>query len=281
MLGSLFFKFAIFFYVLASAGFIVFTIKQEKKFFNTGFFLLILAFLFHTAFLIYGYCVLGTAPVLDFRSSLSFFSWCIVLVYMIFFLRFRLRILGAFVTPFSTFLVLISSMFSICFGPVKPIFKTVWLTVHVGTIFIGNALFAIAFLAAVMYLLQDYYIKNKKFNFLYERLPSLTTIDTINHYSLIYGFPFLTAGIITGAIYAQIAFGKYWQWDPKEVWSLVTWILYAILIHERLAVGWKGRKAAIMSILCFVVLSVSFIGTSLFIEGYHNIKQIERLGTIG
>jgi len=278
MLGTLFFKFAIFLYIFASAGFIVFTIKQEKKLFNIGFSLLILAFLFHTAFLVYGYCLLGTAPVLDFRSSLSFFSWCIVFVYMLFFLKFRLRILGAFVTPFSTFLILISSMFPICGGPVKPIFKTVWLTIHVVTIFIGNALFAIAFLAAVMYLLQDYYIKNKKFSFFYERLPSLTTIDTINHYSLVYGFPFLTAGIITGAIYAQIAFGKYWQWDPKEVWSLVTWILYAILIHERLAVGWKGKKAAIMSILCFMVLGISSIGTSFFVKGYHNIKNLGKIG---
>jgi len=129
-----------------------------------------------------------------------------------------------------------------------------------------------------MYLLPDYYIKNKKFSFFYERLPSLTTIDTINHYSLIYGFPFLTAGIITGAIYAQIAFGKYWQWDPKEVWSLVTWVLYAILIHERLAVGWKGKKAAIMSILCFLVLGASFVGTSFYTKGYHSIKSLRSIG---
>ncbi len=278
MFGSICFKLAIFFYIIASAGLIVYTIKQEKKLFDIAFLFLVIAFSFHTLFLIYGYCVFGTAPVLDFRSSLSFFSWTLILVYFFFFLKFRLRILGAFVTPFSTFLILISSMFSISKAPVKPIFKTIWLTLHVGTIFIGNALFATAFIVSIMYLLQEHYIKAKKLTFFYRRLPSLTTLDNINHYSLIYGFAFVTAGIITGAIYAQIAFGKYWQWDPKEVCSLITWILYAALIHEKLAVGWKGRKAAIMSIFCFLVLSLSSISTSLWTEGYHNIKNLGLLG---
>ncbi len=275
---ALFFKLTVFIYIMASAGFIVYTIKQDKHLFNIALGFLVLAFLFHSIFIAYGCYLLGTVPVLDFRSSVSFFSWSIVLVYLIFFIKFRLMILGAFVSPFCTFLMLISSLFPMTKGPVKPIFKTIWLALHVGTIFIGNALFAIAFLASIMYLLQEHCIKSKKFSFFYKRLPSLVTLDNINHYSLIYGFPFLTLGIITGAMYAQIAFGKYWQWDPKEVWSLVTWIFYAILIHERLAVGWKGRRAAIMAIVCFVILGLSFIGTSLWIGGYHNLNT---LGVIG
>lgn len=273
-MGLLWFRLSIFLYIIASAGFVVYTIKQEKRIFNVALYFLMGGFLCHTVFLIWGYYVLGTAPVLDFSSAISFFSWTLIMVYFIFFVKFRLMILGAFVIPFSTFLMLISSMFPIVSGPVKPVFKTVWLTLHVGTIFIGNALLAIAFLSAIMYLIQEYYIKRKKFSFFYERLPSLTTLDNINHYSLMYGFPFLTAGIITGAMYAQFAFGRYWQWDPKEVWSLVTWILYAALVHERLAVGWKGRKAAIMSIVCFLILGLSFLGTSLWMEGYHNINSL-------
>jgi len=278
MLSHFLFKTAIFFYILASAALIVYIIKQEKRLFNIGLFLLVSAFLFHTIFLIYGYYVLGTAPVLDFRSALSFFSWSIILVYLFMYLKFRLRILGTFVAPFCSFLMISSSFFPMSKAPVKPIFKTIWLTIHVLTTFLGNALFAIAFIASILYLLQDYYIKHKKLSFLYKRLPSLATLDNINHYALIYGFPFLSIGIITGAIYAQIAFGKYWQWDPKEVWSLITWLLYAALIHERIAVGWKGRKAAIMSVICFLVLGFSFLGTNLWIKGYHNLKN---LGTIG
>jgi len=277
-MGLFWFRFSIFFYIIASAGFVVYTIKQKRQIFHIALFFLIMGFLFHSIFLGYGYYVLGTAPVLDFRSSISFFSWSMILVYLVFFVKFRLMILGAFVAPFSTFLMLISSILPIAKGPVKPVFKTAWLTLHVGTIFIGNALFAIAFLSAIMYLIQEHYIKRKRFSFFYKRLPSLATLDNINHYSLVYGFPFLTAGIITGAIYAQFAFGKYWQWDPKEVWSLITWLLYAVLIHERLAVGWKGRKAAVMSIVCFLILGLSFLGTSLWIGGYHNINN---LGVVG
>jgi cytochrome c-type biogenesis protein CcsB len=183
-------------------------------------------------------------------------------------------ILGSFVVPFSAFLMIISSAMPWFEGPVKPILKSLWLTVHVGTVFMGNGLFAIAFLAAIMYLIQENQIKNKHFGSFYKRLPSLATLDTINYYSLLYGFPFLTFGMITGSIYAQAALGKYWQWDPKEVWSLITWLFYAALLHERLAVGWRGRRAAIMSIICFCVLIFTFLGVSLLLGGYHSFSSL-------
>jgi cytochrome c-type biogenesis protein CcsB len=157
---------------------------------------------------------------------------------------------------------------------VRPIFKSLWLTVHVVTIFMGDALFAIAFLAAVMYLIQERQIKHKKFGSFYSRLPSLATLDAINYQSLVYGFPFLTLGMITGSIYAQYTLGTYWQWDPKEVWSLITWLFYAALLHERLVAGWRGRRAALMSILCFCVLIFTFIGVSLWLGGYHSFSSL-------
>jgi ABC-type transport system involved in cytochrome c biogenesis permease subunit len=80
--------------------------------------------------------------------------------------------------------------------------------------------------------------------------------------------------MITGSIYAQYALGIYWQWDPKEVWSLVTWLFYAALLHERLAVGWQGRRAAIMSIVCFCILIFTFVGASLWLGGYHSFDSL-------
>jgi len=103
----------------------------------------------------------------------------------------------------------------------------------------------------------------------------LETLDSINYYSLMYGFPFLTIGMITGAIYAQYALGSYWRWDPKEVCSLITWLFYAALLHERHAVGWRGRRAAIMSIICFLILIFTFIGASLWLSDYHSFKSLE------
>jgi cytochrome c-type biogenesis protein CcsB len=189
-------------------------------------------------------------------------------------------VLGSFVAPFSAFLMIISSAMPWMEGPVRPIYKSLWLTLHVGTVFMGNALFAIAFLAAIMYLIQERSIKKKKLGSFYERLPSLATLDNINYYALIYGFPFLTLGMITGSLYAQFALGSYWQWDPKEVWSLITWLFYAALLHERIAVGWRGRKAAIMSIVCFCVLIFTFFGASLLMGGYHSFSNLGAGGAL-
>jgi len=270
----LWFNMALFFELLATGGFVVYIVKQEKWVFRCSYWVLVAGFVCHTIFLSYQYYSLGTAPVLDLKSALGFFSWSIICVYLIFQIKFRLMVLGSFVAPLAAFLMIISYAMPWVEGPVKPVFKSLWLTVHVGTVFIGNGLFAIAFMAAIMYLIQEHQIKRKRLGSVYARLPSLATLDSINHYSLIYGFPFLTAGMITGSIYAQYALGKYWQWDPKEVWSLVTWLFYGALLHERLVVGWRGRRAALMSIICFCILLFTFIGASFWLGGYHSFSSM-------
>ncbi|MBW1734927.1 MAG: c-type cytochrome biogenesis protein CcsB [Deltaproteobacteria bacterium] len=269
-MGSLWFNLALFFQLLAAGGFIVFLIRQEKWVFRCSYWILVTGFLFHTVFLAYRYYLLGAAPILGLKSALGFFAWSIICVYLIVQSRFRLMVLGSFVAPFAAFLMIVSSAMPLVEGPVKPLFKSLWLTVHVGLIFIGDALLAIAFLAAVMYLIQERQIKRKRLGAIYSRLPSLATLDRINYYSIVYGFPFLTAGMITGSVYAQYALGNYWQWDPKEVWSLISWLFYAALLHQRIAVGWQGRRAAVMAIVCFSVLVFTFVGVSLLMGGYHS-----------
>jgi cytochrome c-type biogenesis protein CcsB len=164
--------------------------------------------------------------------------------------------------------------------PVRPIFKSLWLTTHIAVIFIGNGMLAIGFLAAIMYLIQEYQIKHKRAGTFYERLPSLATLDTINNYSIAYGFAFISFGIIIGSIYAQQVLGTYWQWDPKEVWSLITWLFYAALLHQRLAAGWQGRKVAIMTIICFFILVFTFVGVSHLLGGYHSFRNMGLQETI-
>ncbi|MBL7171564.1 MAG: c-type cytochrome biogenesis protein CcsB [Desulfobacteraceae bacterium] len=271
---SLWFNLALCFELLATGGFIVFIIKQQKWVFRCSYWILVTGFVFHTFFLGYRYYLLGAAPVLDLKSALSFFAWSIICVYLVVQARFRLRVLGSFVAPFAAFLMIISSAIPLSEGPVKPLFKSLWLTIHVGTVFIGDALLAIAFLAAIMYLIQERQIKQKRLGSFYSRLPSLATLDSINYYSIVYGFPFLTLGMITGSIYAQYALGTYWQWDPKEVWSLISWLFYAALLHQRLAVGWQGKRAAVMSIVCFSILIFTFVGVSLLMGGYHSFSSM-------
>ena len=226
------FNIAFFLIVLAAGGYIVYIIKQDQWVAKSAYWILFAGFVCHTIFLGCRYYSLGTAPVFDLKSALAFFSWSIILTYLIFQIKFRLMVLGSFVAPFAAFLMIISSIMPWFEGPVKPVLKSLWLTVHVGTIFIGNGLFAITFAAAIMYLILENQIKKKRLGSFFKRLPSLATLDSVNHHALIYGFPFLTVGMITGAIYAQSALGKYWQWDPKEVWSLITWLFYAALLHN-------------------------------------------------
>ncbi|MBW2318649.1 MAG: cytochrome c biogenesis protein CcsA, partial [Deltaproteobacteria bacterium] len=123
---------------------------------------------------------------------------------------------------------------------------------------LGNAAFAIACLVGILYLIQERTIKDKKQGFFFRRLPSLKLLDSTGYASLIVGFPLLTFGIISGIVYAQMVRGQFWSWDPREIFAVITWLVYAALLHERLAVGWRGKRAAIMTIVGFLVLLFTF-----------------------
>jgi cytochrome c-type biogenesis protein CcsB len=266
--------FALILILLATAAFIVYLVRQQKTTYHWAYRLLLAGFAFLTLDVGYEYYSLGVAPVLTLKSSLSFFAWTLLLVYLLFHLKFRLMVLGSFVAPVAACLLILSSTLPTAEVMVKPIFRSLWLPVHIGTAFVGNGFFAVTFVAAIMYLLQESQIKKKRQGTLYNRLPSLETLDSINHFALICGFTFMTAGMITGAIYAQVALGSYWRWDPKEVCSLMAWVFYAVLLHERLAVGWRGRRAALLSVFGFLVLVLAFVGANLWLSEYHSFRNM-------
>ena len=260
--------------LLATAAFIVYLVRQNKSVYHWAYRLLLAGFAFLTLFVGYEYYALGVAPVLTLKSSLSFFAWTVLLVYVLFHLKFRLMVLGSFVAPVAACLLILSSTLPAGDVMVKPVFRSLWLPVHIGTAFVGNGFFAVTFVAGIMYLIQESQIKKKRLGSLYSRLPSLETLDSINHFALICGFTFMTAGMITGSIYAQYALGSYWRWDPKEVCSLMAWIFYAVLLHERLAVGWRGRRAALLSLFGFLILALAFVGANLWLSDYHSFRSM-------
>lgn len=273
-MALLYFKSALFFVLLATGGFIVYLVREHKLVYRWSYRSLLAGFICLTLFFAQQYYSLGVAPVLNMKSAISFFSWSIIGAYLILQLKFRLMVLGSFVAPFAAFLMLISSTIPGAEMVVKPMYQSMWLTVHIGTMFIGNGMFAVTFLTAIMYLVQERQIKRKKLGSIHSRLPSLQTLDSINYHSLLCGFPLLTIGLITGFIYAQYALKSYWRGDPKEIWSIITWLFYAALIHERVAVGWRGRRAAIMSIICFLMLLFLFFGVNLWLSDFHSFKSL-------
>ncbi len=158
-------------------------------------------------------------------------------------------------------------------GTISPLLKTFWLTIHICLTLMGYAALALACLGGILYLIQERQIKGKRFGFFYRRLPSLSQLDTLNYWCLTIGFPLLTAGIISGSLYAQHTLGRFWSWDPKEILTIIAWLIYAVLLHERLAVGWRGRRAALLAICGFLVLIFTFVGANLWLTGYHNFAR--------
>ena len=269
-MNLIWFKAALVFYLAGAVVYLVYIFSQRQRLYRVGTIELCAGFACHTVSIIINYAHLGYFPVIDFSEGLSFFAWAVAGAYLLIQMKFNIRALGAFITPLCVVLMISSWALPESAVDVKPIFRSIWLTIHVSTIFLGNGALAVAFMSGVMYILEERQIKMKKQGFFYRRLPSLSSLDSMNHYCIIIGFALLTVGMITGSIYAQIALGSYWRWDPKEVWSLITWILYAVLVHQRLTVGWRGRRAAVMSIIGFAVLLFSFVGVNFLLKGYHS-----------
>ena len=264
--------------LIAAGGFIAFAVTKQKKIFKIFNIFLFLGFLSHTVFILLYYPKLEAVPGVDLRSAFAILSWSIVCAYFVLQIKFRLMVLAPIVVPVSAFIMLCA--YFLPWGSGETFSENLvnfWIALHIAAIFMGEGLFIIAFLVGVMYLFQERALKLKKLGAIYKRLPSLEILDRVNHCAVVWGFPFLTIGIICGAIYAHATFGIYWQWDPKEVWTLITWIAYAILIHERVALGWHGRKAAILSILCFGILLFAFLGVNLLLGGYHGFAERSNL----
>ncbi len=199
-------------------------------------------------------------PLTNMQESLSFFSLAIVAGFIFFERRYKVTTLGSFVTPMALLMFIVSAVLHGEVRPLPPVLQSNWFWIHALLAFFSYAAFTIAAGVAIMYLLQRYFLKTRQFGGLFQKLPPLDTMDEISYRCLTIGFPLLTVAIITGSIWSEQAMGSYWVWDPKQTWSLITWLIYAALLHGRLVIGWRGKRAAVLSILGFVVLLVTFIG---------------------
>jgi cytochrome c-type biogenesis protein CcsB len=246
-------------YVASSVGYQGYVLFQKRPIYRVASILLFLGFLCHTGVLALQVSKSGQLPVHNLQENLSTFGWTIVGVFLLLQIKVHLMVLGALVAPLATAVVIIASVLPKPLVALDPLLKSLWRSVHLGTLTVGLAAFAIAFLVGILYLIQENAIKEKKRGFLFRRLPSLKLLDTMGYTCLIAGFPMLTFGVIAGVIYNQVVLGRLWSWDHKEILGAITWLVYAALLHERLAVGWRGRRAAIMTIIGFVILVITFL----------------------
>lgn len=232
--------------------------------------LAVFGFIFHTVNIIVRFFASGYLPITGMHHATSFFAWCILAIFFALQYRYKIGIIGSFILPIVFLLMLLSSTFSRQIIPLPPVLQSYWFDIHIILAFTGNAAFAIAFGIGVMYLLQEHYLKKKRLSGLFHRLPNLQILDEVNYRLITIGFPLLTLAIITGALWAESAWGGYWRWDPKEVWSLITWIIYALVLHLRISKGWRGKKAAIISIIGFLSVLFTFFGVNLLMKSLHS-----------
>jgi cytochrome c-type biogenesis protein CcsB len=265
-----------FFYFVGSLFYLYFIITQKEKGARLGRMFLLVGVILHTAGFALRYAVAGYTPITNLFESLSFFALAIAATFLVVEIRYNLRILGSFVAPLAFMFSVFAAFLPGEVAGLAPALNSYWLPIHVLLLFVGDAVFAVAFGAGIMYLLQEKQVKRKKMGAIFRRLPSLDVLDDINYRCLTIGFPLLTMGIITGSIWAEYAWGSYWSWDPKETWSLITWLLYAALLHGRLTVGWRGRKAAILAIVGFGAVLFTFLGVNLLLPGLHSYSSLAR-----
>ena len=215
---------------------------------------------------------IGYAPLSNMYESLVFFAWAIAIFYLGLEWKYKNRVLGAFSMPFA-FVSMSYASFSPQFGkeikPLIPALQSNWLIAHVITCFVGYAAFAVACGMGIMYLLKDRKTGETPGSLL-ASLPELKVIDDIIHKTLVFGFLWLTAGIITGAVWANAAWGTYWSWDPKETWSLITWFVYAATLHARFTRGWGGRRIAWLAVLGFLSVIFTYYGVNFLLSGLHS-----------
>lgn len=215
----------------------------------------------------------GHAPFANLYESLVFGAWAITCIYLILERGLKQRTLGFF-PLFIAFLAMAYASFSpdvdSKIQPLVPALKSNWLIAHVVTCFLGYAAFAVSCGISITYLLRDSKLCNPNPRGFMSMIPEPRRLDELNHQMVLFGFLWLSVGIITGSVWANSAWGTYWSWDPKETWSLITWLVYAALLHSRSLKGWRGRRVAKLSILGFTCVLFTYFGVNFLLSGLHS-----------
>ena len=234
---------------------------------KVAFLLQLAGFMLHTAALICRGIGAGRLPLTNQYEFATSFAWGLCLVSIIFVVRFRFPVLGAFAAPVIFLIIGYAAMQSKEVRELMSALRSNWLGFHVSTAIIAYGSFGVSFVLSVIFLLRD---KMNAQGFLAQHIPDREKLDLISYRSVSLGLLFLTFTIVTGAIWAERAWGSYWSWDPKETWSLVTWIVYATYLHLRIRRGWQGRSAAIFAAVGFVCVLFTYIGVNTFLPGIHS-----------
>jgi cytochrome c-type biogenesis protein CcsB len=230
----------------------------------------------------------GYFPLSNLYESLIFLSWGISFIHLIIEYKTQSRLIGSIATPLMFFLSGFSSLTLPTDMqkalPLVPSLQSNWLMMHVSMMMVSYATLILGSLLSILYLAfisfsgqkNQVNIENSTgalsaaSSVTYSKLSLLQTVDIWSYRIIGLGFPFLTIGIISGAVWANEAWGSYWSWDPKETWALITWLVFAIYLHSRLLKGWQGKQAAILGSCGFFVIWICYLGVNFLGKGLHS-----------
>jgi len=255
-------------YILSAFFYFMYLFTKKEKSANIGFGMASIGLVIHTVALIFRTVESAHAPFTNMYESLSFLAWASIIAYIIVEGKYKIRKAGPY------FMLIVIALMAVASSPLipkeasplVPALQSYWLWLHVSVTLIGEAFFAVAFITSILFIVAD--SKEKK-----GKKPGISSgkFDSISYRCVAIGFPLFTlGGLVFGMIWAYKAWGSYWSWDPKEVWSLITWFVFALYLHTRIVMGWKGRRSAIIAILGFLAALFTYFGVNYILSGLHS-----------
>jgi cytochrome c-type biogenesis protein CcsB len=217
----------------------------------------------------------GYFPLSNLYESLLFLDWCLLFILIVIEIKSKTKLIGAIMLPITLLVISFGSLIlpepMQSAAPLVPALQSNWLMMHVSMMMLSYSTLILGSLLSILFLVLT---NTKKFNsFNNEKTSQKQLLESIDNWSyriIGLGFPFLTIGIIAGAVWANEAWGSYWSWDPKETWALITWLVFAAYIHARLTQGWIGKKAAILGSVGFIVVWICYLGVNFLGQGLHS-----------
>ncbi len=247
-------------YVAALAVYFAGLFARRDRWATGGFILAVIGFGAHTAALVLRTISSGHAPFTNMFESLSFLSWAIVLALVAFGRKSMMPRLAPYLMLIVAALVALASspLMPKDATPLVPALQSYWLWLHVSVTLLGEAFFAVAFVASLLYLAAGTEEKKGR-------------LDALAYRAVAVGFPLFTlGGLVFGMVWAYRAWGRYWAWDPKEVWSLITWFVFALYLHTRIVMGWKGKRSAWIAVAGFLAALFTYFGVNYLLAGLHS-----------
>lgn len=264
------FPLAFLLYILATFFYLASNFFRREKLTSYGSALALSGFLTHNLALILRTIETGHAPFTNMYESLSFLAWSTVLAMIVAEKVFRSYRLSAYLMLIVIALMALASspLMPKEAMPLVPALQSYWLWLHVSVTLLGEAFFAVAFVASILYLLA---LRKAKTGEKTEWSLNPEKLDSLSYRAVAIGFPLFTlGGLVFGMVWANIAWGSYWSWDPKEVWSLITWFVFALYLHTRIVMGWKGKRSALIAIIGFLAALFTYFGVNYLLSGLHS-----------